>query len=311
MNNILERARNHYRETSEIKYPEGFSVSSRWKGGQEKISRAVDGFNSCEEAIFWCQKNAGFDHRYRYDINGARGDKFTRSKIRELDHCFPDFLKNTDLEESVYGGNAKEFEEGRYSSIFLDHLYICLRNIEIIKRFDRVMEIGAGYGELARIFKIIIPGLIYTIIDLPEALFFSYLYLTINFPDMKIIWLDGKPETDLDGFDFVLVPAQLSNFVEGKKFDLVLNTGGFQEMTLEAVEFWINFIQSVISTRFFYSVNRFLNQRKKTGYPIWPMLDSRWGIKVFEVGPKIFAIDGYKNVKNILELCMERLWTRK
>ncbi len=309
-NDILERARSQYRETSGIAYPEGLSVSSRWKGGQRKIRGAMDSFKSCEEAVTWCQRNVGFDHRYRYDIE-TRGDGFTRSKIWEVDRCFPDFFKAAGLEESVYSGNAKKFKEGIYSSAFLDHLYFCLRNIEAVKDLGRVLEIGAGYGNLARSFKSMIPDLSYVIVDLPEALFFSYVYLSLNFPDAKIKCITENSLNGLDGFDFVLVPAQLNSFVEGGKFDLAINLGGFQEMPFKAVEFWIDFIQSVISIRFFYSVNRFLNQGKKAGYKIWFMLDSRWRRRIFEIGPKILAIDQGEIVDNTLELCMERLYNEK
>ncbi len=305
-NDILERARSQYRETSGIEYPEGLSVSDRWKGGQRKMLGAMDSFRSCEEAVTWCQRNVGFDHRYRNDVE-TRGDGFTRSKIREVDRCFPGFFKKTNLEESVYSGNAKKFKEGRYSSAFLDHLYFCLRNIEVAKDLGRVLEIGAGYGNLARSFKSMVPDLSYVIVDLPEALFFSYVYLSLNFPDAKIKHVTENSENGLDGFDFVLIPVQLNRFVEGGKFDLAINLGGFQEMPRGAVEFWIDFIQSVISVRFFYSVNRFLNKGKKTGYPIWFMLDSRWVRRIFETGPKILVIDQGKIVDNTLELCMERL----
>ncbi len=305
-NDILERARSQYRETSGIEYPEGLSVSDRWKGGQRKMLGAMDSFRSCEEAVTWCQRNVGFDHRYRNDVE-TRGDGFTRSKIREVDRCFPGFFKKTNLEESVYSGNAKKFKEGRYSSAFLDHLYFCLRNIEVAKDLGRVLEIGAGYGNLARSFKSMVPDLSYVIVDLPEALFFSYVYLSLNFPDAKIKHVTENSENGLDGFDFVLIPVQLNRFVEGGKFDLAINLGGFQEMPRGAVEFWIDFIQSVISVRFFYSVNRFLNKGKKTGYPIWFMLDSRWERRIFETGPKILVIDQGKIVDNTLELCMERL----
>lgn len=270
---------------------------------------AMDSFRSCEEAITWCQRNVGFDHRYRHNVE-TRGDGFTRSKIREVDRCFPGFFKDAGLEESVYSGNAKKFREGRYSSAFLDHLYFCLRNIEIVKDLSRVVEIGAGYGNLARTFKHMVPDLSYVIVDLPEALFFSYIYLSLNFPDTRIKCVTEnslRSADSLDGFDFILIPAQLSHFVEGGKFDLAINLGGFQEMPLKAVEFWVDFIQSVISVRFFYSVNRFLNQGKKAGYMIWFMLDSRWRHRIFEICPEILVIDQYKNAEKMLELCMERL----
>ena len=49
----------------------------------------------------------------------------------------------------------------------------------------KVLEIGGGYGALAYWFKSAFPNATYTIIDLPESLLFSRLYLSLTRPDIK------------------------------------------------------------------------------------------------------------------------------
>jgi hypothetical protein len=58
----------------------------------------------------------------------------------------------------------------------------------------RILEIGGGYGALASWFRSAFPSCSYTIIDLPECLLFSGLYLSLSRPDMRVGWgVDAVP----------------------------------------------------------------------------------------------------------------------
>jgi hypothetical protein len=79
----------------------------------------------------------------------------------------------------------------------------------------RILEIGAGYGALASWFLDTFPGCHYTIIDLPECLLFSELYLSLPRPDDAPLRF---------------VP----NYAAGElkePFDLVINTLSMSEMS--------------------------------------------------------------------------------
>lgn len=89
----------------------------------------------------------------------------------------------------------------------------------------RICEIGGGYGALCHWFMQTFPGVSYTIVDLPESLLFSRLYVSLTLPDTPTsLGLDEAPA----GVRF------LPNFMAEElddSFDLVINTLSMSEMT--------------------------------------------------------------------------------
>jgi hypothetical protein len=67
---------------------------------------------------------------------------------------------------------------GLHHSGVLDHLQRAVRR----RGFARVVEIGAGYGNLAHALTTAIGPIDYTIIDLPESLIYSSIYLPVTLP---------------------------------------------------------------------------------------------------------------------------------
>ncbi|HEY4472352.1 MAG TPA: putative sugar O-methyltransferase [Stellaceae bacterium] len=98
----------------------------------------------------------------------------------------------------------------------------------------RLLEIGAGYGALAYWFQAAFPGCSYTIVDLPECLLFSGLYLSLARPDLATRWgLD--PDTPMPPFGFRFVPNYMALQL-AEPFDLVINTLSMSEMSAAQVE---------------------------------------------------------------------------
>lgn len=89
----------------------------------------------------------------------------------------------------------------------------------------RVCEIGGGYRALALWFKQTFPTVSYTIIDLPESLLFSRLYLTMTLPGVATGL--GLAEV-ASGIRFV--PNHMAEELPGS-FDLIVNTLSMSEMT--------------------------------------------------------------------------------
>jgi putative sugar O-methyltransferase len=149
--------------------------------------------------------------------------------------------------------------EGReVSTMLLFHLCIAMRLAPHVGRSPRVLEIGGGYGGLARILKLLSPQAEYTIIDLPESLRFSRLFLQENFPGAHVASGDTAPRSSSrGGFDFRFVPAEQIGTLRGESFDVVINTCSFGEMTQETVDAYLHFVQAEIDARHLYSINRF------------------------------------------------------
>ena len=177
---------------------------------------------------------------------------------------------------------------------------------------ERVLEIGGGYGALARIFKLTNSRTRYVIVDLPESLFYAHLFLALNFPDARIGYVADERPVDVASFDFLLVPVQRYMVLQGAQFDLVINTASLQEMPIPTVSFWMIFIQNVIRTRYFYSFNYFLTNKRayietsvREANLICPILDPYWRVRHFSINSAHLTIDVDK--RNWLEVCVERM----
>lgn len=103
----------------------------------------------------------------------------------------------------------------------------------------RILEIGGGYGALAYWFKQAFPKTSYSIVDLPECILFSRLYLTLTMPDIPTSFgLDPAKH----GIRFI--PNFISEQLEDS-FDLVINTLSMSEMSAYQVERYVDLIKNV------------------------------------------------------------------
>jgi len=129
----------------------------------------------------------------------------------------------------------------------------------------RILEIGAGYGQMAYQLLHNLNIKNYTICDLPENLFLSSFYLGANFLDRPLNFLkeDDLGKDNLAGFVF-LVPPFVKNL--SGEYDLIINSHSFQEMNLQSVNEYFELAQKTITPDgIFYS----LNAHRKAGviYP--------------------------------------------
>jgi len=116
----------------------------------------------------------------------------------------------------------------------------------------RILEIGGGYGGLASfLWKILKPSSYY-LVDLIESLAFSSVYLTLigNLEGVKGIVYDGSKSETIDApkNGFVFLPNFLVNDLRNTdKFDFVINTGSFGEMTEQQVEQYVEVIHDLLA----------------------------------------------------------------
>lgn len=104
------------------------------------------------------------------------------------------------------------------------------------------LEIGAGYGALAYHVSRILPGVRYYIVDLPEVLFFSAIYLSIAAPERTLyLWDAARGQPELGTSDFVLIPNYALSSLGGMTFELVLNVASFQEMRPAQLQAYLDF----------------------------------------------------------------------
>ena len=114
-----------------------------------------------------------------------------------------------------------------------------------------VFELGAGVGHVAHVLKTLQPAPTYVIVDLPETLFFSYLFLSLTFPEARTVFVT-KPEDLADGVptgsDFVFVPTMFAEELISRPYDVFVNTASLGEMPNREIRHWMDFTVGYIRT---------------------------------------------------------------
>jgi putative sugar O-methyltransferase len=132
--------------------------------------------------------------------------------------------------------------------INLDHFfsieeYTFLNENLDLKKIYNVVEIGAGFGRTAQaLIKLVGNIKNYTIIDIPEVLSLSFLYLK-----------NILSEDEFAKLDFVNALSLPKDCYEFHQVDLVINIDSFQEMPRETINYYLR--QIVNNSIFFYSKN--------------------------------------------------------
>ena len=209
----------------------------------------------------------------------------------------------------------------RLSTDFLYRLRIWSRLRESLpSERATVLEIGAGLGNLARVIKLLQPGARYMILDLPETLFFSHLFLRYSFPEARTLYItdpDSLLSLDRSGErpDFIFIPAGLYRVIPRMQVDLVVNTHSLGEMRQETVEAYLWLIQQRLEVRFLYSLNRFLQIDPAMGNPSEATqatcslpLDRDWKLRSWNYPPPFVRMNRIPgDTEETLEVFAERI----
>ena len=208
---------------------------------------------------------------------------------RELSDSIPERFRPY-LEESPIGNPRTLAVDGiavTQSSVeyayMLIHLEPYLRDVEV------VVDIGGGYGGMARLLKLAFPELGLVLLDLPEVNAIQTYFLTRAFPETSVLTLSDIVErARIDprelGADFLVLPGQLVERLEPYSFDLVINSRSMMEMDLETVTFYLSQIQSKLPAGGrFYCLNRYEKKTRLKDYPF----DDRWYVSYSEPWPAI------------------------
>lgn len=172
-----------------------------------------------------------------------------------------DFVRS--LPESTFGSPlAFEHDGIARSANFWINAATTARVVEFVKRYGqsgplRVLEIGPGWGACVYQLHHALDIESYTLVDLPENLYVSTLHLGTVLPDRPIEFIDvvGGEITEIPGDRIsACLPGAISRI--RAKFDLVVNSFSLQEMDLESVQEYIDWIETVLSPNgIFVSLN--------------------------------------------------------
>jgi tetratricopeptide (TPR) repeat protein len=180
----------------------------------------------------------------------------------------------------------------------------------------RLLEIGSGYGCLARVIKAHIPGIQCWLLDIPESLEVAKIYLRHSFPSAKLVELAAAPAAgppEIAAADFVLVPVDNASAVTGLSFDLALNVWSFGEMPNGFIARWFEVIQKRNRVARLFSLNAFLppvtpDAIERTRQGNWLLqFDESWTIDGFEVNPAIQRCPLIRNFYTGLAIAATRI----
>lgn len=282
MDELIKRAKEFYYGIELPGLGRLITVTDHWRNKVDAARGAIEMAQTVEDVIAYAQSNkrSGFDHRV--SLGAADRNSLIEKKHAEITKRFPDFdLTSSGLGESPLSDpmSIKLMEGVPVSNIFYYHLeaYLaCMRYLNSNPK--RVIEIGGGYGALARLFTLGSPKTEYVIIDLPESLFFSYVFINANFPEHKVKF----------------VPAY--EYAQHTEADIVITQGTMQEMPFIMVQTYMSWLAAG-DFKAFYSLN----------YQSTPfsLLES-WEEIFMEDDPVIVILDSPLHWR---ELCLKRIST--
>ena len=247
---VIAMAKAHLQTARHFPYPPGLTVDTVWQHNQQKILRSLDSFKECANTI---QRANGLPFNHRTNVI----PDLVEWKMEMLHGAFPGF----NLADSPYFEHPDAVPQSldqwhgyKLSNIFPWHLYPVLACRKYLcAKPRRVLEIGGGGGELARLWHMADPSLQYIDIDLPESLFYAEVFLRWNLSEANIQYITDVRQ-DIGGADIVLCPAQLATAIPWGHVDIAINQGSMQEMPAETVDYWLRWLE-VTDVDTFYSVN--------------------------------------------------------
>ena len=164
-----------------------------------------------------------------------------------------------------------------------------LKATSLIARPEVVCDIGAGTGLIGRLWFMSgrLAPRTYIIIDLPETLYFSQLYLMAHLGEDQVGMVQEGGLAPHRDKKVILVPIDRIGSLYDTRIDLVTNFGSMQEMS----EYWVDFYRGVfdrIDATFFYSCNYFAQPANLLGESanLWsPRLGPSWRTFSAEINP--------------------------
>jgi hypothetical protein len=144
-----------------------------------------------------------------------------------------------------------------WSHSFALHLSLAAFALKGIAPPGLIVELGAGFGGLARILKYLCPQAPIVLVDLPTSLVVSYAYLALNFPHAKLRIVEDLEADDPETWqsDFVFVPHFLKSVVAGRKIDLFVNTLSLAHIPSDQYREYHRFIEDECDVDVFANVN--------------------------------------------------------
>lgn len=144
-------------------------------------------------------------------------EKEQKFELCYLKSCLSDSVKQLVMsyKDTDFNGMPFNCQELSCSTNTLGHLFYAAKIMEKARseamKIETIVELGGGYGNLARILKSFNPEATIILIDLPEFLALQYLFLVSTMPSVKIIAHKSKIDSYEKGCIHLVPVSQLSS----------------------------------------------------------------------------------------------------
>jgi len=245
---IVDLARRHFdRGLADDRQGSLPDYGSRWAPQVEAIRRDLAALTDRGACLHYAQHNITFDFRAPFPGDPLIVQFWEWAVQNEFPQYANDLLL---MSENPASGGLGQFNGRLVSLVMYYHARNVLAGITYANKPKRILEIGGGYGEIARLWvkNPIASAASYVIVDIPECLFLAEVALRSEFGDM-VGYLEGADP----GTPILLVPLSRL-FALKRTADLVVNTGSMQEMSEEWIDFYVDWLTRY-DARYFYSLN--------------------------------------------------------
>lgn len=220
--------------------------------------------------------------------------------LRKIDLEVDDLPKHF-CEAEVMPDHALRLRHGRRVSVdflrLLSYTHVIRQQLDNAgKKSPRlILEIGSGFGGLARLLKLTYPTATICLVDIPACLRVAHHYIKESLPEARIHWCDGAvDDVAAEGVDFYLVPADQAHHIQDQNIDLAMNVWSFGEMPNQQIQKWFDFIQKNNETAHLFLINHFMAtvplhasvlKQQSDHYDWLRRMDHAWHIRAFEIDP--------------------------
>jgi putative sugar O-methyltransferase len=233
------------------------------------------------------------------------------------------------VEESPIGNPTTIERDGRkVSGSTIEYAFMLSHIAPFLEKSRVVVEIGGGYGGLARAIKKTYRSLKYVLLDLPEANAIQTYYLKKCFPDGEHLYASDVYEKtrvnpEEQNFDFLVLPGPFIEKLPADSVDLFINTRSMMEMNLETVSFYFEHMHRQLRPGgAFYCINRYEKKTRLKDYPFdenwylsysspWPStIDQNPHHELVAVRTEHPVVRGAKELLHALPPFENRFWSR-
>ncbi len=218
-----------------------------WLDAKNKIKKIINGSPNAEfvkmSPLGGCMLRGGYDNFQRYE------KQFLTECI-----CQDTQMLLASAQETNFLNLPREVPQLNISTSTLGHLFYIAKVLENVdyKNINTIIEFGGGYGNLARLFKQILPDVTIIMFDLPEMIALQALFLRQTLSNISIVVHDVMPAEFVKGA-IHLVPVYLMNDLDVDT-DLFISTFALSEATDYTQE--IVFNKSFFNAKYCYIVGQ-------------------------------------------------------